>query len=398
MVNYTRTKISCYIGYFVQAIVVSFLPLIFVTLNTNYGISYGKLGSLAIVTFVIQLGVDILSVKLLKYIGYRWGVIIAHFCSAAGFIMLAFLPRIIPDTFTAIALSCVVYSVGGGLIEVIISPIIEYLPTKSENKAAQMSLLHSFFCWGQVLTVVVTTLLFLWLGRENWQNIALIWSGISIVNMFLFIKVPIINPDSGEQERAQKQILRTPMFYIVMLLMLAAGAAEISVSQWASAFAEEGLHLTKTVGDLLGPCLFAIFMGCGRLFYGIYGSRIKIERVMLACGIISFICYILMFLNINPVISLAACALCGLSVSVMWPGGLSIGAARFSGGGTLLFGLAAAFGDSGCSVGPWLMGVTTERFSMQTGFLFCSIFPLIIIACALYFLKYGCKKGKNVLQ
>ncbi len=394
--NYTRTKISCYLGYFVQAIIVSFLPLLFVTFNRDYGISYEKLGTLAIITFAVQLAVDILSVKLLKYIGYRGGAVLAHLTAALGFIMLALLPQIMDNKYLAIALSCVIYSIGGGLIEVIISPIIEYLP--SGNKAAQMSLLHSFFCWGEVLTVIGATLLFILIGRENWWYVSFIWAAISLVNMLLFIKTPIIEPESGSKYAANSGMLRSYEFYLVMLLMLAAGAAEISVSQWASAFAEMGLGLSKAAGDLLGPCSFAVLMGVGRLLYGIYGGRIKIERAIFFCALLCLGCYVLLFLDIHPAVSLIACALCGLSVSVMWPGTLSLGSARFPLGGTLFFGCAAAFGDSGCSIGPFIMGAITERFSMQTGFIVCAVFPAVIIAVSAHFLKYSCKKRQNVLK
>lgn len=388
--NYTRTKIACYISAFIQAVNISFLPLLFVSLNTKYVISYEKLGLLSVFSFALQLGVDLLSVKFLKHIGYRAAALLGNILSAVGFIMLAVLPSVMGNTYGAVVAATVVYSIGSGLIEVIMSPIIEFLPTR--NKAAQMSLLHSFFCFGSVLTVVLTSLFFAFFGRDNWQFIALIWAAVGVINTLIFSRAPIISPESSNMALSEKKILRSPSFYAVMLLMLCAGASEIAVSQWASAFAEAGIGLNKTLGDLLGPCAFAIFMGAGRLLYAVLGSRLKIEKVMLFSGILCFICYMVLFLSGSPVLSLAACAFSGLSVSVMWPGTLSIGAKRFSGGGILLFGLAAAFGDIGCAVGPYIMGVMTERSSMQNGFLVCSIFPLLIIACALYFLKYGCKK------
>lgn len=394
--NYTRTKISCYLGYFIQAIIVGFLPLLFVTFNTHYGISYEKLGALAVITFAVQLLVDVLSVRLLKYIGYRFGAVLAHLTATVGFIMLSVLPNVMYNKYLAVVLSCIVYSVGGGLIEVIISPIIEYLPTR--NKASQMSLLHSFFCWGSALTVLVTTLMFFLLGRENWRYVSYLWAAISFINLLLFIKAPIVEPETEKQEKTYSKMLSSPVFYAVMLLMFASGASEISVSQWASAFTETSLGLSKAAGDILGVCAFAVLMGIGRLFYGVRGDKIAIEKAMLIGGIVCFGCYILLFLNINPSISLIACAFTGLSVSIMWPGALSIGAKNFKNGGTLLFGLAAAFGDTGCSVGPFFMGVAAERSTFSNGFLLCSIFPLMIIGCSLYFLKYGCKTDKNVLK
>ncbi len=379
MAKYTKTKFACYIGYFVQAIIVGFLPLLYVSFNRNYGISYSRLGALSVVIFVVQLGVDIISVKLIKYIGYRGGAVLAHIAASAGFIMLAVLPQLMADKYLAIVLSSIVFSVGGGLIEVIISPIIEYLPTKPESKAAQMSFLHSFFCWGSVLAIVLTVVLLRAFGRENWGYISLIWAAVSAVNIAGFLFVPIIEPPHSDEQGAGTGILRSPKFFALMLLMFAAGASEITVSGWASTLAETGLGLSKTVGDLLGPCIFAVMMGIGRLTYGLYGSRIKIERVMLLGGVLCFSGYILLFLNISAAVSLAACALCGLSVSIMWPGALSMGAKAFPLGGMLLFGAAAAFGDTGCSVGPYLMGLLTERVGMSVGFLVCSIFPLMVI-------------------
>lgn len=393
--NYTRTKIACYIGYFVQAIIVGFMPLLFITFNKDYGISFEKLGGLSIIIFLVQLLVDVVSIKLLKYVGYRGGAMIAHICAVIGFIMLAILPELMDNKYLSIVLSGIVFSVGGGLIEVIISPIIEYLPTK--NKSAQMSLLHSFFCWGSVLTVAGTTALFAAFGRENWRWVSLLWAAISLANFFLFLRAHIIEPEAEKSAEKNKDMLRSPLFYALMLLMLAAGASEISVSQWASAFAEAGLGLPKVLGDLLGPCVFALLMGVGRLLYGLFGSKIRVESIMLVCGIFCLCCYMLMVLNIHPLLSLVACALTGLSVSVMWPGALSLSASRFPLGGTLLFGCAAAFGDSGCSVGPWMMGFMSEHHSMQLGFLLCSIFPIIIIVVAA-FLKYGCKTKQNVLK
>lgn len=383
--NYKITKISCYTGYFVQAIIINFLPLLFVSLNTDYGISLSRLGALSVITFAVQLGVDLLSVKFLNYLGFRGGAVLAHFMSALGLIMLGVLPVIIGNTFLAVALSVVVYSIGGGLIEVIISPIIEYLPSK--NKAAQMSFLHSFYCWGQLLTVLITTVLFLLFSRSNWRYIAFLWSAVPLINMFVFIKVPIIEPRGEVAEESDKTAVKTPFFYILLLLMLSAGASEIAVSQWSSTFAEMGLGLTKSLGDLLGPCMFALLMGVGRLFYGIYGAKIKIEKVMLLCGIMCLVAYIALSLEVGASVKLAAMALCGLSVSVMWPGTISITAARFKGSGTAVFALLAAAGDIGCSLGPWIFGLIAERHSMSFGFIVSAVYPVIIVAVILVALK-----------
>lgn len=383
--NYRLTKISCYIGYFVQAIVINFLPLLFVSLNTDYGISLSRLGSLAVITFAVQLCVDLLSVKFLKYLGFRGGAVLAHFMSALGLVMLGILPAIMENTFLAVALSVVAYSVGGGLIEVIISPIIEYLPTK--NKAAQMSLLHSFYCWGQLLTVLITTLLFLIFSRGGWRNIAFLWAVVPLINMFLFLRAPIIEPTAEAAEELDRSTLKTPFFYILLLLMLSAGASEIAVSQWSSTVAEMGLGLSKSVGDLLGPCMFALLMGVGRLFYGIYGAKIKIEKLMLFCAVLCLVSYIILASPLSVYYKLIAMALCGLSVSVMWPGTISITAARFKGSGTAVFALLAAAGDIGCSLGPWIFGMVADRAVMSAGFIVSALYPAIIVAVIILSLR-----------
>lgn len=383
--NYKITKISCYIGYFVQAIVINFLPLLFVSLNTDYGISLSRLGALSVITFAVQLCVDLLSVRFLKYLGFRGGAVLAHFMSAFGLVLLGVLPGVMDNTFLAVAISVAHYSVGGGLIEVIISPIIEYLPSK--NKAAQMSFLHSFYCWGQLLTVLITTVLFLVFSRSGWRYIAFLWAVVPLINMLLFLKVPIIEPTAEVAERADKKAIKAPFFYILLLLMLSAGASEIAVSQWSSTFAEMGLGLSKSAGDLLGPCMFAFLMGVGRLFYGIYGERIRIEKVMLFSAILCLFAYIILAVPLWSGFKLAALALCGLSVSVMWPGTISITAARFKGSGTAVFALLAAAGDIGCSLGPWIFGVVAEGSGMNAGFVVSAIYPAVIVAVMAFNIK-----------
>ena len=383
--NYKLTKVSCYIGYFVQAIIINFLPLLFVSMNADYGVSLSRLGALSVITFAVQLCVDLLSVKFLKNIGFRGGAVLAHFMSALGLVMLGTLPTVLNNTFLAVALSVVVYSVGGGLIEVIISPIIEYLTSK--NKAAQMSFLHSFYCWGQLLTVLITTALFFIFSRGNWRYIAFLWSVVPFINMFLILKAPIIEPTASAAQESDKRAVKTPFFYVLLLLMLCAGASEIAVSQWSSTFAELGLGLSKSVGDLLGPCLFALLMGIGRLFYGIYGAKIRIEKIMLFCGIMCLLSYIILSTGVGAPLKLTAMALCGLSVSVMWPGTISITASQFRGSGTAVFALLAAAGDMGCSLGPWVFGVIADRYSMSGGFMVSAIYPLLIVAIILFTLR-----------
>lgn len=383
--NYNYTRVCCYIGYFVQAIINNFLPLLFVTFNTGYGISLERLGTLIVINFCTQIAVDIISVKIIDTVGYKNTALLAHVLAATGLMLLAILPRVMDNTYLAIIISVLFYAFGSGLIEVIISPIIEYLP--SDGKAASMSLLHSFYCWGQLVTVLLTTVLFLAIGIKNWSYISLIWATVPFINLFLFIKAPIVVPESEREHKRNKDIFKEADFYIMLLVMLCAGASELAVSQWASAFAETALHLDKAAGDLLGPCAFALFMGTGRVIYGVIGEKINIKRAMLFCAVLCFVSYIVIALSPSAMVSLIFCAICGFSVSVMWPGTLSMSAARFVTGGALMFGLLAAFGDLGCSAGPWVTGIIADKFGLNKGFLLSAIFPLFMIFVIIYLIK-----------
>ncbi len=375
--NYTLTKISCYIGYFVQALIINFLPLLFVTLNTDYGISLSLLATLSVITFVVQLLTDLISPSIINKIGMRGGAVAANFFAFLGLLLLGILPNLIGNIYLAVLLSVIVYSVGGGLIEVIISPIIEYLPTR--NKAAQMSLLHSFYCFGQLLTVAISTLIFFLFSVRNWQYLSIAWSAIPLINMFLVINVPIVEIETEKAIETDRKTLKTPFFYIFLTLMLSAGASEIAVSQWSSTFAEITLGLNKSLGDLLCPTLFALFMGIGRLLYGIYGERMKIEKVMLYCSVLCLISYLLLALPLPTLFKILGILLCGLSVSVMWPGTISLTAKRFKNSGAKIFSFLAAAGDIGCSVGPFIIGIAAERIGLSPAFFFGLAFPLILI-------------------
>ncbi len=375
--NYTLTKISCYIGYFVQALIINFLPLLFVTLNTSYGISFSLLATLSVITFAVQLATDLISPAIVTKIGMRGGAVAANLLSFLGLLLLGVLPNFIQNTYLAVLLSVVVYSIGGGLIEVVISPIIEYLPTK--NKAAQMSLLHSFYCFGQLLTVAISTLVFFLFSINIWQYLAIAWSAVPLINMFLMLKVPIVEIEAEKAEETDRKTLKTPLFYLFLALMLCAGASEIAVSQWSSTFAEITLKLPKSLGDLLCPTLFALFMGIGRLLYGIYGKRIKIQKVMLYSGIFCLISYLLIALPLNNAFKIFGILLCGLSVSVMWPGTISLTAKRFKNSGAKIFSFLAAAGDIGCSIGPFIIGIAAEKTGLSPAFFFGAAFPLLLI-------------------
>ncbi|MBO5726659.1 MAG: MFS transporter [Clostridia bacterium] len=383
--NYNYTRVCCYIGYFVQAIINNFLPLLFVTFNSKFGLSFEKLGILIVINFCTQIAVDVISVKIIDIVGYKNTAILAHVFAAAGLALLSFLPNVMSNTYLAIIISILCYAFGSGLIEVIISPIIEYLP--SDAKAANMSFLHSFYCWGQLATVLITTLMFVLMGIDRWNIISLIWAVVPFVNFFLFMRAPVVVPENVSPEKRDKNLFKNGRFYLLLLVMLCAGSSELAVSQWVSAFAEVSLGLSKSVGDLLGPCAFALFMGVGRIIYGIWGEKLNIKKTMLVCTVLCFVCYIIIALSGNPVLSLIFCAICGFSVSVMWPGTLSIASASFASGGALMFGFLAAFGDLGCSVGPWVAGKVADNYGLQNGFLLAGVFPLIMIFVVIYLIK-----------
>lgn len=380
--NYKTTVFACFAGYIVQAVINNFIPLLFITLQTTYRIPLDRITLLVTVNFGIQLLVDLLSALFVDRIGYRISVVAAHVFAAAGLLFLTILPDIMPDAFAGILIAVIVYAVGGGLIEVLISPIMESCPTDHKEKA--MSLLHSFYCWGQVGVVLLSTVFFKLVGIENWRVLACIWAVIPIVNGVLFGKVPLA-PLLPEEEKgmALKALFVNKTFWFLMVLMVCAGASELSVSQWASAFAEKGLGISKAAGDLAGPMAFAVLMGGARVFYGKYGDRINLDLFMKMSGILCVCSYFLISLVPSPVISMTGCAVCGLSVGIMWPGTFSKAAVSLKAGGTAMFALLALAGDVGCSGGPTLVGLVSDATdnNMKAGILAAVIFPVLLVIC-----------------
>ncbi|MBQ5735239.1 MAG: MFS transporter [Lachnospiraceae bacterium] len=378
--NYKTTMYACFTGYIVQAIVNSFVPLLFVTFQKSYNIPLSKITLLITVNFVIQLIIDMLSAGFIDRIGYRASVIIAHICAIMGLGMLTFLPEIFEDHFIGIIISVVIYAIGGGLIEVLISPIIEACPT--DNKESTMSLLHSFYCWGCTGVVLVSTIFFKIFGIENWKILTLILLIIPIVNIILFAKVPIYSlHEEGECGFTMRELFREKIFWILMLMMLCAGASEQAVSQWASTFAEQGLGVSKALGDLIGPMLFSVLMGISRLIYGRYGERMDLDRFMRYSTILCIISYMCISLIRVPIIELIACGICGFSVGIMWPGTFSKASASIRRGGTVMFAMLALAGDLGCSGGPTLVGMVSSALdnNLRIGILSGIIFPIILI-------------------
>jgi fucose permease len=379
--NYKMTMYACFIGYIVQAVVNSFVPLLFVTFQTEYHIPLTQITLLITVNFVIQLVVDLLSAGFVDKIGYRASAIIAHACAGTGIFLLTILPELFSNPFYGILLAVMVYAIGGGLIEVLISPILEACPT--DNKESAMSLLHSFYCWGCTGIVLLSTLFFSVFGTSHWKILALIWVLLPTANLILFTKVPIYSlHEEGESRMSISELFRVKVFWLLMAMMLCAGASEQAVSQWASTFAEKGLHIQKTVGDLVGPMMFSVLMGLSRLIYGKYGEKLNLDRFMKESCVLCVASYLCISLVPVPIVGLIGCAICGFSVGIMWPGTFSKASAAIKRGGTILFAMLALAGDLGCSGGPTLVGFVSSAFSgnLRLGILTAIVFPVLLLA------------------
>ena len=388
--SYQRTICACYIGYIVQAIVNNFVPLLFVMFEQTYRIPLAKITLLITINFSIQLAVDLLSAGFLDRIGYRAAIYLSHLASAAGLVLLTILPDLLPDAFTGLLIAVVIYAVGGGLLEVIVSPVMESCPT--QNKEQHMSLLHSFYCWGHMGVVLISTAFFALFGIENWKILALLWALVPVANAILFAGAPLYPiGDADGQSLPLRELAANRAFWVFMLMMLCAGASEQAVSQWASAFAEQGLGVTKTVGDLAGPMAFAALMGISRLIFGKRGQRMDLNRYMRASCLLCLAAYACIVFVPVPVVGLLGCAVCGFSVGIFWPGTFSKATAAIPGGGTAMFALLALAGDLGCTGGPTLAGLVSGASggSLRTGILAAAIFPAGMLLCML-----GAKKQK----
>ncbi len=398
--TYQKTIYACFTGYIVQAVVNNFVPLLFLTFEKAYQIPLGQITMLITFNFGVQLLVDLVSAGLVDKIGYRVSVVFAHVFSAAGLLGLTILPDVMPSAFGGLLIAVTLYAIGGGLIEVLISPIMESCPTDNKEKA--MSLLHSFYCWGHVGVVLISTLFFKLFGIENWKVLALVWMLIPVVNGIVFMKTPIASlMEEGESGMSLAELLKEKVFWVLMVMMVCAGASEQAVSQWASTFAEKGLGVSKTAGDLAGPMTFAILMGLARAFYGKFGDKIDLDKFMLGSGGLCIISYLMISLVPSPVLSLLGCGICGLSVGIMWPGSFSKASARLKKGGTAMFALLALGGDLGCSGGPTLVGYVAGLFSedLKRGILAAVVFPVLLVASILVMKPgreaAGCGYGQN---
>ena len=383
MPNYNKTKTACYLGFITQAIAANFAPLLFLKFHRDYGISLGNIALISTVFFFTQLLVDLFCAKFVDKIGYRISIVASEVLSAAGLIALAFLPDLLPNAFAGILISVTVYAIGSGLIEVLVSPIVEACPF--ENKEATMSLLHSFYCWGSVGTIVISTAFFAIFGMNAWKWLTVIWALVPAINIYNFATCPIVPIVEEGKGMGIRQLAEKPLFWVSICLMVCAGASELAMAQWASAYAEAALGLSKTFGDLLGPCLFAVTMGISRVIYGKYGDKIKLTSFMIGSGALCVTCYLMASISANPVMGLIGCIFCGFSVGIMWPGTISISSKTFPTGGTAMFALLAMAGDLGGSIGPAIVGRVTQfagdniRVGMRVGLIFPTVLILMLI-------------------
>lgn len=387
--DYTKTVHACFLSYIVQAIINNFVPLLFLTFQSEYGISLSRITMLVTLNFGIQLLVDLLSAGVIDRVGYRASMITAHVLSAIGLISLTVLPGLFSQAWMGLFISVAIYAAGGGLLEVLVSPIVEACPTDNKEKA--MSMLHSFYCWGHVAVVLVSTIFFAVAGLKSWRLLALFWALVPVVNMILFFKVPIAPLVEEDEGLSLKALIGKRIFWGFMLLMICAGASEQAVSQWASAFAEKGLGVSKAVGDLTGPMFFAVMMGTSRAVYGKYGEKVNLKKTMIASGILCIGSYLLISLSPFPALGLLGCGLCGLSVGIMWPGAFSMASASLRGGGTAMFAFLALAGDLGCSGGPSFVGIVSGYFgdNLKIGILGAVLFPVILVFILIRFYKSG---------
>lgn len=377
--KYTRTLVACYLGFVTQSIAANFAPLLFLTFQSSYGISLDRIALIPVVFYLTQLLIDLGATKFADKIGYRVCVVASQVVSVAGLVMLAVLPELLPAPFLGLLIAVVFYAVGSGLVEVLVSPIVEACPF--ENKDGAMSLLHSFYCWGAVGVILGSTLFFAVFGTEHWQILTLIWALVPLVNVFQFLTCPIERLVEDGEGLPPRKLLRLPLLWLMILLMVCAGASEATMAQWASAFTESALGVSKTIGDLAGPCLFAVFMGISRILYGKMSGKLNLAKTMLLSGLLCVACYLLASLSPLPVLGLIGCALCGFSVGILWPGTISLSSQGCPKGGTAMFAFLALAGDFGGTVSPAVVGSISELAggNLKTGLLVATVFPVLLV-------------------
>ena len=377
--NYRKTLTACYLGFVTQAIAANFTPLLFIMFQNTYGIGLGKIALIPFTFYLTQLLVDLAATKFVDKIGYRVCVVASEVLSVAGLVCMTVLPELFPDPFSGILIAVALYAIGSGLIEVLVSPIVEACPF--ENKNGMMSLLHSFYCWGAVGVILGSTLFFTVFGIANWRILTLLWAVVPLYNVWNFIRCPMERLIEDGEGMRPGQLLRLPLFWLLILLMVCSGASETSMAQWASAFTESAMGVSKTVGDLAGPCLFAVFMGISRVIYGKMSEKLDLVRTMTVCALLCVLCYLMASLAPLPALGLAGCALCGIAVGIMWPGSISISSQKCPRGGTAMFAFLALAGDLGATVSPAMVGGISNMAggNLKIGLLVAAIFPLILL-------------------
>ncbi len=390
--NYQRTLKACYLGFITQAIAANFAPLLFLKFHADYGISLGRIALISTAFYFTQLVVDVFCARFVDKIGYRKSVVVSEVVSVLGLVGLAFIPDLCANPFAGIVACVIMYAIGSGLIEVLCSPIVEACPF--DHKEAVMSLLHSFYCWGSVGVILLSSLFFTAFGIDSWRILVCVWALIPLYNIFNFATCPIEHLTEDGKGMTIGQLFRKPLFWLAILLMVCAGASEMSMAQWASAYTEAALGFSKSIGDLVGPCMFAVTMGISRVIYGKYGAKINLTRYMIGSGMLCLCCYLLASLSSSPVLGLIGCIFCGFSVGIMWPGTISITSPRLPQGGTALFAFLAMAGDLGGAFGPSLVGTVTQHAgdSLQSGMLAGSIFPLVLFVSLVLFGRSAAKK------
>ena len=394
--NYNHTVFACYFGYIIQAIVNNFAPLLFLTFREEFGIPLQQITTLVTINFLFQLFIDVVCAKVVDKIGYRKCIVAAQFFSALGIAGLGILPDWFENSYIGLIAAILLYATGGGLIEVLVSPIVEACPIK--NKKAAMSLLHSFYCWGHLFVVIASTVFFSVFGIANWRILALIWAVVPFLNTFYFAKVPIAPLVEGGKQMSLKELFSSKLFWLFIIIMVCAGASEQGMSQWASAFAEAGLGVSKTIGDLAGPSLFAVTMGTSRVIYSKISEKIDLNKYMTGCAVLCISAYAMASFSGNAVFSLVGCALCGFSVGVMWPGSFSLASEKFPKGGTAMFAFLALAGDFGCSFGPTVVGFATSIMNdnLKKGVFAAVVFPVVLIIALKVMGKLKMQKLDNI--
>lgn len=391
--NYKKTLTACYLGFVTQAISANFTPLLFLTFKGSYGVHLEKLALIPLSFYLTQLLVDVAAAKFADKIGYRLCVIGSQILSSAGLLSLTILPDLLLEPLTGILIAVILYAIGSGLIEVLLSPIVEACPF--ENKDGIMSLLHSFYCWGAVSVILGSTLFFAVFGIEHWKIMTMLWALIPLYNAINFISCPIEKLVEDGKRMSIRQLLRVPMFWVMIFLMICAGSSEAAMCQWASAFTESALKVSKLIGDLAGPCLFAVFMGIARMLYGKLSERLNLIKTMLLCGFLAVVCYLLASVASWAVLGLTGCALCGLAVGIMWPGTISLSSRKCPAGGTAMFAFLALAGDLGATAGPTVVGKVAEVTgeNLKNGLLAATIFPICMTLGLFLLYRHSGKKS-----